>query len=73
MVLAARVWTDANCVFDAQLFHTLMTFASALEPSSKPPVRIVEDNVAASLHQQRTFWAISKMREMAESPENYIN
>jgi hypothetical protein len=27
---------------------------SALEPSSKPPVRIVEDNVTASLHQQRT-------------------
>jgi hypothetical protein len=27
---------------------------SALEPSSKPHVRIVEDNVTASLHQQRT-------------------
>jgi hypothetical protein len=29
---------------------------NALEPSSKPPVRIVEDNVTASLHQQRTPW-----------------
>jgi hypothetical protein len=28
----------------------------ALEPSSKPPARIVEDNVAVSLHQQRTPW-----------------
>jgi hypothetical protein len=26
----------------------------ALEPSSKPPVRIVEDNVTSSLHRQRT-------------------
>jgi hypothetical protein len=34
--------------------HFKIDDVSALEPSSKPPVRIVEDNVTASLHQQRT-------------------
>jgi hypothetical protein len=34
--------------------HFKVDDVSALEPSSKPPVRIVEDNVTASLHQQRT-------------------
>jgi hypothetical protein len=34
--------------------HFKVDDVSALEPSSKPPVCIVEDNVAASLHQQRT-------------------
>jgi hypothetical protein len=33
--------------------HFKVDDVSALEPSSKPPVRIVEDNVTASLHQQR--------------------
>jgi hypothetical protein len=36
--------------------HFKVDDVSALEPSSKPPVRIVEDNVTASLHQQRTPW-----------------
>jgi hypothetical protein len=36
--------------------HFKVDDISALEPSSKPPVRIVEDDVAASLHQQRTPW-----------------
>jgi hypothetical protein len=34
--------------------HFKVDDVSAPEPSSKPPVRIVEDNVTASLHQQRT-------------------
>jgi hypothetical protein len=34
--------------------HFKVDDVSALEPSSKPPVRIVEDNVTASLHRQRT-------------------
>jgi hypothetical protein len=34
--------------------HFKVDDVSALEPSSKPPVRIVEDNVTASLHQQCT-------------------
>jgi hypothetical protein len=34
--------------------HFKVDDVSALEPSSKSPVRIVEDNVTASLHQQRT-------------------
>jgi hypothetical protein len=34
--------------------HFKVDDVGALEPSSKPPVRIVEDNVTASLHQQRT-------------------
>jgi hypothetical protein len=34
--------------------HFKVDDVSALEPSSKLPVRIVEDNVTASLHQQRT-------------------
>jgi hypothetical protein len=36
--------------------HFKVDDVSALDPSSKPPVRIVEDNVTASLHQQRTPW-----------------
>jgi hypothetical protein len=34
--------------------HCKVDDVSALEPSSKPPLRIVEDNVTATLHQQRT-------------------
>jgi hypothetical protein len=34
--------------------HFKVDDVSALEPSSKLPVRIVEDNVTALLHQQRT-------------------
>jgi hypothetical protein len=34
--------------------HFKVEDVSALEPSSKPPVRIVEENVTASLHQQHT-------------------
>jgi predicted membrane protein len=34
--------------------HFKVDDVSVLEPSSKPPIRIVEDNVTASLHQQRT-------------------
>jgi hypothetical protein len=33
--------------------HFKVDDVNALEPSSKPPVHIVEDNVTASLHQQR--------------------
>jgi hypothetical protein len=38
--------------------HFKVDDVSALEPSSKPPVglRIVEDNITASLHQQRAPW-----------------
>jgi hypothetical protein len=38
--------------------HFKVDDVSALEPSSKPPVRIVEDNVTASLHQQRTMYGL---------------
>jgi hypothetical protein len=41
-----------------QCNHFKVDDVSALEPSSKPPVRIVEDNVThvtASLHQQHTY------------------
>jgi hypothetical protein len=34
--------------------HFKVDDVSTLEPSSKPPIRIVEDNVTTSLHQQRT-------------------
>jgi hypothetical protein len=34
--------------------HFKVDDVSAVEPSSEPPVRIVEDNVTASLHWQRT-------------------
>jgi hypothetical protein len=34
--------------------HFKVDDISALEASSTPPVRIVEDSVTASLHQQRT-------------------
>jgi hypothetical protein len=33
--------------------HFKVDDVGALEPSSKPPVRIVEDDITASLHQQR--------------------
>jgi hypothetical protein len=36
-----------------QCSHFKVDDVSALEDSLKPPVRIVEDNVTASLHQQR--------------------
>jgi hypothetical protein len=36
--------------------HFKVDDVSALKASAKPPVRIVEDNVTASLHQQRTPW-----------------
>jgi hypothetical protein len=37
-----------------QCSHFKVDDVSALEASSKPPLRIVEDNLTASLHQQRT-------------------
>jgi hypothetical protein len=43
-----------NLNFKATLYSMQVDEVSALEPSSKLPVRIVEDNITASLHQQRT-------------------
>jgi hypothetical protein len=38
--------------------HFKVDDVRSLEPSSKPPVRIVEDNVTASLHQQHTRYGL---------------
>jgi hypothetical protein len=53
------LWCDWVCLLKPHCIrysHFKVDDVSALEPSSKPPVHIVEDDVTASLHQQRTPW-----------------
>jgi hypothetical protein len=47
----AMILPKADCI---RCSHFKVDDVSALEPGSKPPVRIVKDNVTASLHQQCT-------------------
>jgi hypothetical protein len=51
MVLFSKLSFKPHCI---RCSRFKVDDVGALEASSKPPVRIVEDNVTASLHQQRT-------------------
>jgi hypothetical protein len=47
-------WSFKATVDCIRCSHFKVDYVSALEPSSKPPVRIIEDNVTALPHQQGT-------------------
>jgi hypothetical protein len=54
-----KVNIKATRLYCIRCSHFKIDDVSALEASSKPPVRIVEDNVTASLHRQRFTYAMT--------------